>query len=142
MRKILALLVVAALLAAGCARTSGKQFRQIVYSYTGGVAGFNQSMVIRSDGSFELTDNGRPLRKGRLASQEVTKLRQLVNAVAWTDVQEKYIDPRVADAVMEGLTVEIGKSNHVTVVGTGAQPPAELGQLLGKLKLTLDREKE
>lgn len=141
MRKILALLVVAALLAAGCARSSGKQFRQIVYSYTGGVAGFNQSMVVRGDGSFELSDQGKATKKGRLVTAEVTQLRQLVNAVAWTDLEEKYIDPRVADAIMEGLTVEIGKNQYVTVVGTGGQPPAELGQLMGKLKQILDKQK-
>ncbi|HWI60532.1 MAG TPA: hypothetical protein VNT75_01700 [Symbiobacteriaceae bacterium] len=141
MRNYVALLLVAALLAAGCARTTGKQFRQIVYSYTGGVAGFNQSMVIRSDGSFELADQGKSGKKGRLSSAEVAHLRQLVNAVAWSDIQEKYIDPRVADAIMEGLTVEIGKNKYATVVGTGAQPPSELGQLMGKLKQILDKQK-
>ena len=142
MRKMVAMLAILALLAAGCAsRSSGKQFRQITYSYTGGIAGFNQSMVIAADGSFQVADRGKPGRAGRLSSAEVRALRQLVDGVTWAAVDAQYVDPRVADAIFEGVTVEIGKSTHQTVVGTGGQPPAEVGRLLGKLKQTLDMQK-
>ncbi|HYF93686.1 MAG TPA: hypothetical protein VD969_15840 [Symbiobacteriaceae bacterium] len=142
MRNIVALLTIVALLAAGCAsRSSGKQFRQLTYSYTGGIAGFNQSLVVTADGSFQMADRGKPGRAGRLPAAETRALRQLVDGVSWSTVDEQYVDPRVADAIFEGVTVQIGKSTYQTVVGTGGLPPAELARLLGKLKQILDMQK-
>jgi len=68
MRIFLALLLSVALVAAGCSSGSGKAFRQITYSYTGGVAGFDQSITIGTNGAFQLTEAGRPGRTGRLSS--------------------------------------------------------------------------
>lgn len=142
MQKIVALLAILALLAAGCSgRPSGKEFRQIVYSYTGGIAGFDSTMAVSSDGTVQVAERGKPGRTGRLTSTELKALRQLVNSIVWADVREEYIDPRVADAIVEGLSVEFRSGTNRTRVGTGAQPPAEVAQLLGKLKLILDAQK-
>lgn len=142
MRTFLALLAVVALALAGCASgSSGKAFRQITYSYTGGVAGFDQSIAISGNGTFQVAESGKPGRTGRLETADLKALRELVGQVSWGDVTEQYIDPRVADAIVEGLSVEAGKNTYRTRVGTGGQPPAELARLLGKLKTMLDTQK-
>lgn len=141
MRIFLALLVSVALVAAGCSSGSGKAFRQITYSYTGGVAGFDQSISIAAGGAFQLTEAGKPGRSGRLSSDDLRDLRELAAAISWGAVEEQYLDPRVADAITEGVTVEIGKHVYQTKVGTGGQPPSELAQFLGKLKTILDTNK-
>ncbi|MDF2626230.1 MAG: hypothetical protein K0R39_61 [Symbiobacteriaceae bacterium] len=141
MRIFLALLVSMALFAAGCSSGSGKAFRQITYSYTGGVAGFDQSITIAANGAYTLKEAGRPDRTGRLTSADIKSLRDLAGAISWGAVAEKYDDPRVADAIFEGLSVEVGKTVYQTKVGTGGQPPSEVAQLLGKLKTILDTHK-
>ncbi|HYF76272.1 MAG TPA: hypothetical protein VD973_04020 [Symbiobacteriaceae bacterium] len=141
MRTFLALLLSVALVAAGCSSGSGKAFRQITYSYTGGVAGFDQSITIGTNGAFQLTEAGKPGRTGRLSSDELKALRNLTGSISWGAVEEQYLDPRVADAIIEGLSVEVGKNVYQTKVGTGGQPPSELAQLLGKLKTILDTNK-
>lgn len=142
MRKILALVAVCALLMAGCSSgASGKQFRQIVYSYTGGVAGFDQSMAITANGTFQIAEKGKPGRTGHIANDDLRALRQLVSSINWANVDAEYIDPRVADAIVEGLSVEVGQSTYRTRVGTGGEPPAELAQLLGELKQIFGRQK-
>lgn len=141
MRIFLALLLSVALVAAGCSSGSGKAFRQITYRYTGGVAGFDQSLSISANGAFQLTEAGKPDRSGRLSSDELKALRDLVGAISWGAVDEQYLDPRVADAIIEGVTVEIGKNVYQTKVGTGGQPPSELAQFLGKLKTLMDTNK-
>jgi|GEM_PF-3201652 len=142
MRKILALIAVCALLLAGCSSgASGKQFRQIAYSYTGGIAGFDQSMAVSANGTFQIAEKGKPGRTGQISTADLKALRQLVSSINWTNVEEQYIDPRVADAIVEGLSVDLGKSTYRTRVGTGGQPPAELAQLLGKLKQIYDTQK-
>jgi hypothetical protein len=129
-------LVLVLAFAAGCASQSGssKQFKDLTYSLTGGIAGFDQRIAVKADGSYQLSEKGKADRAGKLSDQERKALQDLAGKVKWAGLQAQYVDPKVADAMMEGVKVTIGEKQYETVVGTGGQAPAELSQLLAQLK--------
>lgn len=136
MRKamLLALVLVMAL-AAGCASQSGsKAFKDLTYSLTGGIAGFDQRLTVKADGSFQLSEKGKAEKSGKLSDQERKALQDLAAKVKWASLEAQYVDPKVADAMMDGVKVTIGEKQYETVVGTGGQAPAELSQLLARLR--------
>jgi hypothetical protein len=137
MRNVLGLLLALSLmLGAGC--TPGKSgregFKELAYSVTGGIAGFDQQLAIGSEGSFQTAEKGKPGKSGSLTAAELKTLRDLVGKVQWAAVAERYVDPKVADALMQTVTVNVGGKQYQTTVGTGGQAPAALMELLGPLQ--------
>lgn len=131
---VMALLLLVAL--AGCGRSAGQDFSDIKYSVTGGIAGFDQRMVISADGSFQLADRAKTVGAGRLAAKDLKALQAQVAKVRWASLAQQYVDPKVADALLETVTVTIGTKTYTVTVGTGGNPPDELKELLGQLKAT------
>jgi len=132
-RYLIALTLTLALLVTACGRSSG-QFGELVYSLTGGIAGFDQRMNISGDGAVQTAERGRPGKKGKLSAADLTALREAVAKVQWASLREQYVDPKVADAMFDGVTIKIGDKTYSTVVGTGGQAPGELNQLVELLK--------
>lgn len=139
MRKLGIWLVLLALVLTGCgASGSGKrEFKSLVYTVTGGIAGLDQRLNITAGGTFQLAEKNRPAKTGTLTAAELKAVQSLVAAVNWPALEQQYVDPRVADAIFEGVTVSVGGKSYTVVAGTGGQPPAELGALLSRLNQIL-----
>ncbi|HLN65227.1 MAG TPA: hypothetical protein VK464_27210 [Symbiobacteriaceae bacterium] len=139
MRKLGVWLVVLALVLTGCgASGSGRrEFKSLVYTVSGGIAGLDQRLNITAGGTFQLAEKDRPAKTGTLTPAEFKAVQSLVAAVNWPALQQQYVNPRVADAIFEGVTVSLGAKSYTAVAGTGGQPPAELGALLSRLNQVL-----
>lgn len=129
------------LLVTGCSTQSAGGFEELTYHYSGGIAGFDQRLALSSDGTFQIAQKGQAGKKGKIGAADLKAVSDLVAQVQWATLQEKYVDPKVADAIFQEVSVVMEKGNHTTLVGTGGAAPAELGQLLAKLKLILDANK-
>ncbi len=125
------LLAVVLLAATGCGKESVSfPFEEVRYTLSGGVAGFDRVLSVRPDGSYEIMDDGRSVRRGRLPGEHLRALKERLAAVDWLDLQPEYSDPKVADALFETVIVRTEMQKHETTVGTGGTPPAELSDLL------------
>lgn len=138
-RMVMLGLALAALLTAGCnGLGSGKAaFADLVYTRTGGIAGFDQKLTLSSDGSYQITEKGKQGSSGKLPANLVKEVNALVQQVRWASVKSEYLDPKVVDAIYEGVTVKSGKDSYTTRVGTGGAAPPELTRLLGELNQLL-----
>jgi hypothetical protein len=138
MKRLVVLLVGLALALTGCfTRSSGKEFRNLVFTVTGGIAGIDQRLTFTTNGAFHLTEKGRPTKTGRLSADELRTVKELAERVNWPALQEQYVDPEVADAIFDGVSIQLGNTTYKTMAGTGGQPPVELGALLSQLKQVL-----
>lgn len=135
------LAVLAAVLLLGC-RTSGFAYDQIEFSITGGIAGFDQRYVIKSDGTFEQFEKGRVLQTNKLTGEELKGLKERMGKVPWAALQDKYVDPKVADAMFETIVLRTGSKSYKTTIGTGGTPPAELREVLDYLREALRNHKQ
>ncbi|HEY3364359.1 MAG TPA: hypothetical protein VGK74_04845 [Symbiobacteriaceae bacterium] len=132
MKRVCLLLALLSLLAGGCMSSGEKtpRWERITYSRSGGIAGFDQQLTIGTDGSYNIIDRGRKTVSGKLPGAELKALRERVAAVQWAQMAPKYINPEIADAIFEGVAIDIDAHSYTTLVGTGGAPPAELRQLL------------
>lgn len=139
MKRLVLVVLAAILLMAGCnSGSTGKPtFDELVYDLTGGIAGFDQHLAISGDGAFQIAEQGKSGKSGKLSAAELKTVRDLVGALNWESIKEKYVDPKVADAMFEGLRVSIKDTTHKTLVGTAGAAPAELTELLAKLRQIL-----
>jgi hypothetical protein len=123
----------------GCSKPSVKPltFDEVTYSQTGGIAGFDQRLTIRTDGSYQVSDRGKTTRTGKLTTIELGAVQKALALVDWPSVPAKYVDPRVADALFDSVTLKTSGKVYETVIGTGAVAPAELVNLMTQLKQTM-----
>jgi hypothetical protein len=121
-----------------CSGAGADRLGPLTYGLTGGIAGFDQRLAVAPDGSFQLFDRAQVVRSGRLTGDEMARLRTLAARVPWPEMKSDYVDPRVADALFETITVQVGTVSYTTVVGTGGEPPAALSDLARYLRQLLE----
>ncbi|MGE5674935.1 MAG: hypothetical protein ACM3XM_13850 [Mycobacterium leprae] len=141
MVKRLAALCFLTFMLTACSTESGQEelrFSRVSYHLTGGIGGFDRQIQIGSDGSFSITELGKPGPTGTLSTAEMNQLRKAIGRVDWGQINSRYVNPRVADAMFEALTVQIKGVEHRTLVSTGGLPPAELQAVTETLRQILD----
>ncbi|MFZ5825034.1 MAG: hypothetical protein ACOY94_11950 [Bacillota bacterium] len=122
------------LVAPGCGQPSADfDFEEVRYSITGGIAGFDRTMRIAPDGSYRVTDAGRARGSGRLAGESLNRLKELLAEVDWGAVEPSYIDRKVADSLHQTVSVRQERSEYITTVGTGGNPPQPVAALVAFL---------
>lgn len=122
----------------GCLSPSGApKWDTLTYSRTGGIAGFDSQLTVSADGVYQVVDRGRHVASGKLSGAELKALRERVAAVKWGELAPKYVDPRVADAIFEGVSIQLETRGYTTMVSTGGTPPGELVQVLEVLRQIL-----
>ncbi len=136
MRRLWLWVPVLALLLTGCGGepSRGVAWTELTYHMTGGIAGFDRKVALSADGAFTVTERGRSPVKGKLSSGDLKRLKATIDAVPWRDLQPTYIDPKVADAILENIKILTPDKDFSVQVGTGGSPPAELNDLLKQLK--------
>lgn len=119
---------------AGCGASGKPSFTQLTYHLTGGVAGFDRHLSISAKGTYQLTESGRKPQTGTLPGRQVDQLFALVRSVGWAELDPRYLDPHVADAAYEELTVQVNGRGAQVTVGTGGSAPDPLRALLDYLR--------
>lgn len=139
MQKLITMAIALALLVAGCATGGSGQanFDDLVYDLTGGIAGFDQHLAISSDGTFQIAEQGKNGKSGKLSADQFRAVKEAAAKVNFAALKEQYVDPKVADAMFEGIRVQIKDKTYKTVVGTGGAAPQELHYLLTELQKIL-----
>jgi hypothetical protein len=115
---------------AGCSVESGGAFSLIKWHRRGGIAGLDQGLAIASNGAVQAQRSGRTGAQAQLDQAEMAELRRLLADVNPDEIETVYKDPQVADAIFEGIAVQVGQGEWRTEVGTGAQAPAQVTDLL------------
>ena len=87
--------------------TSGQLPSTVQFSRTGGFAGVNQLIIIKSDGAWTYTTKGGgAAQTGNLDSAQVTALRDLVNTPGFlTEMRQVKSDDNCADGFTYAVTV-------------------------------------
>lgn len=138
--RLVLLMILILALAAGCGG-SGKSgaiaFDELRYHLSGGIAGIDQELLIKADGTYQITDRGKAGATGQLTAAELDGLRERLAKLDWKGLKAEYINPRIADGMVEQLTVKTGTATHAVSVGTEGGAPAALTDLLGRLGQTL-----
>ncbi len=124
---------------AGCApkATGTGAFTKVVYEVRGGVAGFDRHFAIAADGAYSVRDRGRPDRAGTLPAADVRLLRAAIAKADWSAVAGAYVEPRMADALIETVTLTVAGREYQVVVGSGVIPPAQVQPALDLLRRVL-----
>lgn len=127
-------------LATGCAGsgTSGAMhFEELRYHLSGGIAGMDQELLIKADGTYQVTERGQAGASGTLSAAELTGLKEWLAKVDWKGLKPAYVNPRIADGMLEELTLTAGSATHSVKVGTEGGAPKALADLLARLNQTL-----
>lgn len=126
------------LAAPGCSRESVQfSFDEVRYAVTGGVAGFDRSMRIADDGSYQVREGGRVRESGRLSGAQLVELKRLMKAVDWENIKTRYIDGRVVDSLDQTVEFRRGRVSYITTAGTGGDPPEPVAALLAFLSTAM-----
>jgi hypothetical protein len=115
---------------AGCSVESGGAFRLIKWHRRGGIAGLEQGLAVASSGAVQAQRSGRTGAQAQLDPAEMAQLRRLLADVDPDEIETVYRDSQVADAIFEGVAVQVGQGEWRTEVGTGAQAPPQVTDLL------------
>lgn len=126
------------LAAPGCGKPSiDLPFEQVSYTQVGGVAGFDRTIQIAADGTYQVTGEDRTSRSGRLSGGRMQELRRLLQAVDWTDLKPEYIDRTIVDSLYQYISVRTARSENQVTVGTGGDVPPTVAALLALLDQVL-----
>lgn len=119
------------LTAPGCGQPSVDfAFEEVRYTISGGVAGFDRTIRIASDGSYRVSEAGRTVGTGHISAASLQELKRLLQAVDWVGLGMEYIDRKVVDSLHQSLAVRTIRVEHTTTVGTGGNPPQPVAALL------------
>ena len=110
----------------------------IEYRRSGGLAGWNEYLVIRSDGQCTLERSGSRAQRCTLDAETVQRLQTLVRESRFFELEARYLPPRpIPDAFHYTVTVQDGTRRHTVETTDGAVPP-ELNELLTQLNRIID----
>jgi len=118
----------------GCGQSGRADFTEIHYHLTGGVAGFDRSLVISDKGAYQVDEPGVKPRIGLLSKQRLRQLTDKTAHIDWVNLDSRYTDERIADALFEELTIRTAAGRYSVVVGTGGKAPASLVELVAFLR--------
>lgn len=138
MRYVGVILAILAVLVSGCSQSKAFTFQEVTYSLSGGIGGLDMQILIMSDGSYQATERGKPVKSGTLSGEEMQRLKQELASVDWSTIAPSYTNPKVADAMLEAIHLRgVGSRDYETVVGTGGAAPADLISLMAHLQQIL-----
>ena len=110
----------------------------IEYRRSGGFAGWNDYLTIRSDGQCTLERRGGETQRFTLDAETLQKLQALVRESRFFELESRYMPPRsIPDAFHYTVTIRDGERRHTVETMDGAVPPA-LNDLLTQLNRIID----
>ncbi|RLL68858.1 hypothetical protein [Streptomyces sp. Z26] len=87
---------------------------------SGGYAGLDDEIVVRTDGSYTTSGRRGPGRPGSFDGAEVARLRRLLDEAALTRLPARSVDPNLRDNVLYRVTYR----DHVVVTDLSEPVPA------------------
>jgi len=117
-----------------CSQSARADFIEISYHLTGGVAGFDRSVVMSNKGVYQVDEPGGKARSGFLSNQRLRFLMDMVRQIDWANLDRRYTDERIADALLEEITVRTAFGRYNVTIGTGGKVPTALAQLAHLLR--------
>ena len=137
-RQALALCIVAILAACSSPGPRRGGGTLATFTRTGGIAGFNDSLVVGSDGSLVLTDKNGAVRRGEADPKKLTALDGLLHGAEFRALLPSYSTGGGADRMTYTVAVpEVGK---VTTMDGSNQPEVlstiieQFAALIGSVK--------
>ncbi|MDQ3704823.1 MAG: hypothetical protein M3437_06290 [Chloroflexota bacterium] len=110
----------------------------LTYNMSGGIAGFNTTLVLEESGDYTVTERGGQPTSGKLEDTLLNKVKQQLDAVrGLSDLKAEYDEGNVSDDIYRTITFE-RNGTPVTVmvadVGSGDDVPAPLQQLIATVR--------
>jgi hypothetical protein len=110
----------------------------LTYSMTGGIAGFNTTLVLEDSGEYTVTERGGQPKSGKLEDALLNKIKQQLDSVrSLSGLKAEYDEGNVSDDIYRTVTFE-RDGTPVTVmvadVGSGDDVPAPLQQLIATVR--------
>jgi hypothetical protein len=110
----------------------------LTYSMTGGIAGFNTTLVLEESGEYTVTERGGQPTSGKVETTLLNKIRQQLDSVrSLSGLKAEYDEGNVSDDIYRTITFE-RDGTPVTVmvadVGSGDDVPAPLQQLIATVR--------
>ena len=110
----------------------------LTYNMSGGIAGFNTTLVLEDSGDYTLTERGGQPTTGKLEDALLNKIKMQLDAVrSLTDLDAEYDEGNVSDDIYRTVTFERnGTPTTVMVadVGSGDNVPEPLRQLIASVR--------
>jgi hypothetical protein len=106
----------------------------VEFERQGGLAGFDDRLTLRADGSYEVGRRGAAVIRGKLSPAEVANLRGVLDGSRFSEIPAV----NAASGVADGFTYRIAYAGHEVLAQDGAVPPAlapvltALGDLLAR----------
>jgi hypothetical protein len=129
---VAAVLAVAVLAATACRSGNGGAEMIVAYQRVGGFAGFDDRLVVNSDGMLVLTGRAVGSREKRVNSAELAELRRLLGSADFARAPATYDAPRGADQITH--TISSKHPEKTVVVIDGASPPRVIEELIAELQ--------
>ncbi|MDQ5824042.1 MAG: hypothetical protein M3441_07500 [Chloroflexota bacterium] len=106
----------------------------LTYNMSGGIAGFNTTLVLEESGEYTVTERGGQPTSGKLEDAVLNKIKQQLDAVrSLSDLKAEYDEGNVSDDIYRTVTFErngVPVTVMVADVGSGDDVPAPLRQLI------------
>lgn len=105
----------------------------VEYQRTGGIAGFDDQLIIRTSGETTLKQKGEQRETFTLNERTVSKLRQMLNKAEFFKLNSQYRPARIVpDALMYHITCQSDGRRH-TLETTDGAIPEQLAPVLDEL---------
>jgi len=130
----LALLVLLVPLLGTCGQGTQSVFTELRYHVSGGVAGFDRSLILAKKGGYQVDEPGESSRYGRLSNQRMRLLNDKVRQIDWASLDARYAGERLADVLYEELTIMTASHRYSVTIGTGGNAPEALVELAALLR--------
>lgn len=98
---------------------------------TGGIAGIDETLTVRADGTITVSGRGAN-KEAQVAATELGRLQQLLASPDFAGLEGTY-RATGADLITYRLTINEGDAQRTIVTMDGAQNPAVLDQILAEL---------
>ena len=109
------------------------------YRRSGGIAGWNDHLVIYTDGQATLERKGSQSKTFTLDQETLDTLRKLMADSRFFEMQPSYLPQRtIPDAFHYVVTYQDGNRRHTVETSDGAVPP-ELAPIISQLNRIIDQ---
>ncbi|HEX8597438.1 MAG TPA: hypothetical protein VF952_02885 [Chloroflexia bacterium] len=110
----------------------------LTYNMSGGIAGFNTTLVLEESGDYTVTERGGQPTSGKVEDALLDKIKLQIDAVSsLSDLKAEYDEGNVSDDIYRTVTFERnGTPTTVMVadVGSGDNVPAPLRELIASVR--------
>ncbi|AXK31471.1 hypothetical protein DVA86_01225 [Streptomyces armeniacus] len=116
---------------------SGSRARLVTLHVSGGYAGVDKEIAVRTDGSYTTSLRDIPGRTGRFTPAELSRLRRLLDGARLGTQPSRNVDPDLRDQFLYRVTY----GDHVVVTDL-SDPVPPLSDAIALLERALDRAVE